>query len=200
LFGAGTCGDINHIDVTAESQLKGHEQARHIGETLAQSVLEHWPQLQSVDEPALAVRAATVEVPLQQFSPDAVDQARKDMFKIGTRELSFLDQVQAYKIMAVELRGGETIPLDVQVFRMSRDLAVVGLPGEVFVELGLAIKEASPFSSTIVVELCNDAPGYVPTRKAFAEGSYETVNSRVQSGGGETLVETAVQLLEELHE
>lgn len=200
LFGAGTCGDINHIDVTAQSQLSGQEQARHIGETLAETVLEHWPKLKAIESPALAVRAATVEVPLQRFSPDEVEQARQDMFKIGTRELSFLDQVRAYKVMAVELREGETIPLDVQVYRLSRDLAIVGLPGEVFVELGLAIKEASPFSSTIVIELCNDAPGYVPTRKAFAEGSYETVNSRVESGGGETLVETAVQLLEELHE
>ena len=50
------------------------------------------------------------------------------------------------------------------------------------------------------MELCNDAPGYVPTKKAFAEGSYETVNSRIESGGGEMLVEAAVKLLRELHE
>ena len=49
-----------------------------------------------------------------------------------------------------------------------------------------------------MIELCNDSPGYVPTRKAFAEGSYETVNSRVQPGGGEMLVETAARLLKEL--
>ena len=73
------------------------------------------------------------------------------------------------------------------------------LPGEVFVELGLAIKLACPFKTTIVMELCNDSPAYVPTKKAFAEGSYETVNSRVQSGGGEMLVDTAVKLLKELH-
>jgi hypothetical protein len=32
----------------------------------------------------------------------------------------------------------------------------------------------------------------VPTKKAFAEGSYETVNSRVKPGGGEMLVKAAV--------
>jgi hypothetical protein len=46
--------------------------------------------------------------------------------------------------------------------------------------------------------LCNDAPGYIPTKKAFSEGSYETVNSRIASGGGEKLVEAAVRLLENL--
>ena len=52
----------------------------------------------------------------------------------------------------------------------------------------------------LVQGLANDAPGYVPTRKAFAEGSYETVNSRVQPGGGELLVETAGRLLKQLKE
>lgn len=49
-----------------------------------------------------------------------------------------------------------------------------------------------------MIELVNDAPGYIPTRKAFTEGSYETVNSRVQSGGGEAMVETAIGLLKDL--
>jgi len=86
----------------------------------------------------------------------------------------------------------------VQIFRLDPETAVVGLPGEVFVELGLAIKQASPFPVTMIVELSNDNPHYVPTQKAFAEGSYETVNSIVQSGGGEMLVDAAVKLLKEL--
>ena len=88
--------------------------------------------------------------------------------------------------------------MEVQVFRVADDVAIVGLPGEVFVELGMAIKRASPFKHTIVIELCNDAPGYVPTLKAFGEGSYETVNSRVLPGGGEILVDEAIRLLREI--
>ena len=49
-----------------------------------------------------------------------------------------------------------------------------------------------------MIELCNNDIGYVPTKKAFIEGSYEVVNSRVQSGGGEMLVEAAARLLKEL--
>jgi neutral ceramidase len=48
------------------------------------------------------------------------------------------------------------------------------------------------------VELSNDCPEYIPTRKAFAEGSYETVNSSIAPGGGEKLVEAAVRLLKTL--
>ena len=65
-------------------------------------------------------------------------------------------------------------------------------------EHGLAIKKASPFPVTLVIELCQDDVAYVPTRKAFAEGSYETVNSRIAPGGGEVMTETAIRLLKEL--
>jgi len=120
------------------------------------------------------------------------------MDKIGTSEMSFLDQVKAYKIVDIQSRSGSTIPLEVQVFRLSDEVAVVGLPGEVFVEHGLAIKKASPFPVTLVIELCQDDVAYVPTKKAFGEGSYETVNSRIAPGGGEMMVEAAVRLLREL--
>jgi hypothetical protein len=120
------------------------------------------------------------------------------MQDVDSRKMPFLKRVETYKILALQLRGGDEIPLEVQVLRLSGSAAVVSLPGEVFVELGLAIKRASPFATTLVVELCQDAPGYVPTRKAFAEGSYETVNSRIQPGGGEQLVEAAARLLKAL--
>jgi len=193
-FGTGTCGDINHIDVTRKERLK----TEHIGQTLGRTVAVQLGELKAVDTPRLAVRRAVVEVPMQNFTPADVEQARKDIHKVGTRALTFLEQVKAYKILAVQGRGGATIPLEVQVFRLSDEVAVVGLPGEVFVDLGLAIKKASPFATTLVVELCQDAPGYIPTRKAFVEGSYETVNSRIAPGGGERMVEAAIRLLREL--
>ena len=194
LFGTGTCGDINHIDVTKKERLK----TDYIGSKLAETVKEKKDSLKTVAEPMLAVRSGIVKVPLQRFGPEKLAWARENIKKVGTRELSFLEQVEAYKILATQMRPGQTIPLEVQVFRLSRDVAVVGLPGEVFVDLGLKIKKASPFATTLVIELCQDAPGYIPTKKAFAEGSYETVNSRIAPGGGEMMAEAAIRLLKEL--
>ena len=193
-FGTGTCGDINHIDVTKRERLK----TDYIGRMLAETVKTKVPDLKAVTEPALAVRSEIVQAPLHRYGPDKVAWARENIKKVGTGELSFLEQVEAYKILAIEMRGTETIPLEVQVFRLSRDVAVVGLPGEVFVDIGLAIKRASPFPTTLVIELCQDAPGYIPTKKAFAEGSYETVNSRIAPGGGEMMAKTAIRLLNTL--
>jgi hypothetical protein len=198
LFGAGTCGDINHIDVSKKDPQGGQLEAGRIGTTLGETVRGALPMLRPQRSPRLAVRQAIVQAPLQKYSAETIAQARKDMAKIGTRDLPFLKQVEAYKIVSLQMLPGEKLPMEVQAFRLSDEVAIVGLPGEIFVELGLAIKKTSPFPVTLVIELCNDAPGYVPTIKAFKEGSYETVNSRIQPGSGEKLVETASHLLKEL--
>ncbi|MCL5282377.1 MAG: neutral/alkaline non-lysosomal ceramidase N-terminal domain-containing protein [Planctomycetes bacterium] len=192
LFGTGTCGDINHFDVMTKDIRK----PAVIGATLAGTIAA--ARAKAIAKPSLAVRRAVVEVPRQKFTAAEIAQAKKDMDKIATAEMSFLDQVRTYKIVDIQSRRGATIPLEVQVFRLSDEVAVVGLPGEVFVEHGLAIKKASPFPVTLVIELCQDDVAYVPTKKAFAEGSYETVNSRVAPGGGEMMTETAIRLLKEL--
>ena len=194
LFAAGTCGDINHIDVTT----KERHTAEQIGTMLAESVAKAAADLTPIDPPSLAVRSETVHFAKQRYSAAEVAKAREQMAKVGTRNLGFLDSVETVKIVDLAATEGDTLPIEVQVFRLSPDVAIVTLPGEVFVELGLSIKRASPFATTMVIELANSTPAYIPTRKAFAEGSYETLNSRVQPGGGEAMVEAAIRLLKEL--
>jgi hypothetical protein len=87
----------------------------------------------------------------------------------------------------------------VQVIALGDQVAWVSLPGEVFVELGLAIKQDSPFPHTIIAELANGAIGYIPSRRAYAQGNYEVVSARCAEGSGELLVDAAVRLLKQLH-
>jgi hypothetical protein len=196
LFGAGTCGDINDIDVAASERRGAEMLGAMLADTVEQAVTES--NGLSVLEPALAVRSVKVDTPLQSYSESEFEQARQNMNLVGTRELSFIEQVEATKIVVLKRWPGGRAALEVQVFRLDRDTAIVTLPAEIFVELGLAIKAASPFKTTLVVELTNEGLSYIPTRKAFVEGSYEIVNSRVQPGSGERLVEAAIELLKEL--
>ena len=78
--------------------------------------------------------------------------------------------------------------------------AIASNPGELFVEHGLSIKRRSPFRHTVVSELTNDLIMYQPTREAFAQQGYETLvgPNRVAMEGIERIVDTAVELVEEL--
>jgi hypothetical protein len=80
------------------------------------------------------------------------------------------------------------------------ELAIVGLPGEVFCEFGLEIKEKSPAKHTIVVELANGAIGYIPTKEAFAQGGYEPTAGACNFAPdvGEKLIDSAMKQLKKL--
>ncbi len=87
--------------------------------------------------------------------------------------------------------------INITVARLG-DIAFVGLGGEVFNELGKAIKSASPFKTTFVMTHCNGAAGYMPTRPSYDEGGYEVQSSPFAPGAGEQLVEEATRMLHEL--
>jgi hypothetical protein len=196
-FGAGACGDLNHIDVTKKEPVSGFNVAERIGRALGQTVLRADADLPALKKPALAARAKTLRVPLQKVSPEQLARAESMIDKIGDPKTDFYARVEATKVLDLAQRG-PSLPMEVQVFRLDAKTAIVCLPAEILVELGLAIKRASPFTNTLVMTICNDRPSYVPTRKAFAEGSYEVTNSRVEPGTGERLVQTALALLKSL--
>ena len=144
--------------------------------------------------PTLAVADKTLTLPLQEPTPDELAAARENIRHLNDTNLNFYIKVRAVKALDL-LSRGSTFPAEIQVFRLDNDTAIVCLPAEIFVEFGLAIKKASPFKQTLVITICNDRPAYVPTLKAFTEGSYEVINSRLKPGSGEAMVETAIKLL-----
>ena len=198
-FGAGTCGDLNHINVNKKEPVKGFEVAERLGTALGKAVLDASGQLTPIKTPSLTVRSTTLKIPLQDVSPDELADARTKIPNLGDTNTEFMVKVVAVKRLDLAQRGANW-PMEVQVFRLDSETALVCLPCEIFVELGLAIKDASPFKKTMVISICNDRPSYVPTKKAFTEGSYEITNARVKPGAGEMLVDAAVKLLKEIKE
>jgi len=102
------------------------------------------------------------------------------------------------------IRTGKPIktPLRTQIAALRiGQAAMVFLPGEPFVEIGLQIKAASPFVNTAVVAYAEDMIGYLPVDAAFDEGGYELgpgARARAHRGTEAVLVNAAAELLNEL--
>ena len=81
------------------------------------------------------------------------------------------------------------------------DLAWVGVPAELFTQLGLDLKNRSPFRHTYIAELANDWIGYLPNLEGHKLGGYQVwtgLHSYAEPGTGERLVDEAVAMLQEL--
>jgi len=198
MFTNGTCGDINHVNVNSKDPQKGFDEARRIGTVLAGEVIKTYANLKPINANAVRFKREVVKLELPKFTPEELQKARQTAVKFGKDAPPFLERVNAFKIIDVASRDGKPWEVDVQVIALGDDVAWVALPGEIFVELGLAIKEASPFRCTIIAELANGAIGYIPAKKAFEQGNYEPVSARCAPGSGELLAETAIRLLNDL--
>ncbi len=196
IFANGTCGNLNHINVNWSDRQHGQEEAIRLGTILAGDVLKTYMDLRPAADGALQVRSEVLSLPLAPVTEEDIAEAH-EVVKRGA-EAKFMEQVQAYKVLDVAAREGKPWESEVQVITLGRDLAWVALGGEVFVELGLSIKAASPFEQTHVVELANGSFSYIPNRSAYAEGNYEVVSARCAEGSGEMMVTSAIRMLSEL--
>lgn len=199
LVANGTCGNINHLDFFSKLPQGGPGEQNRIATILGAVVFQAHKDLKPVAPGPLRVRSEIVELGLPEITPAQIEEAKKAVAETkDDRGANFMKLVRAYRALDVAAREGQPHRVEVQVITLGADLAWVALPGEVFVELGLAIKKRSPFVQTFVVELANENLGYIPDRRSYAEGNYEPESARCAPGSGEKLVEVAARLLEEL--
>ncbi|QDU00206.1 neutral/alkaline non-lysosomal ceramidase N-terminal domain-containing protein [Gimesia aquarii] len=201
VFAEGTAGDINHIDIKNKNQLRGRLEVERIGNKLADTIIHAIRTSRSLDKPELAVKSETVFAPFEPIGKARYNEAIHLLRNQKSLRVPFLKLVAAWRDCHRyhhTLHYGDRKPLEVQAIRLDRDSAVVALPHEIFVEIGFAIKASSPFRNTIVISLANDVDYYIPTRRAFEEGSYEVTTCPLNPGCGELLVTSAQRLLKSL--
>ncbi len=196
MFTIGCAGNLNHVDVSTRDPQKGHGEAARIGTVLAAEVLRTMKRLQEVEAGPPRVRSEILRLPLPETKPGELEWARKITPLFGKPNAApFMDLVRAFRIVDVAERNGQPLEAEVQVIALGKQVAWVALPGEIFTELGMAIKGASPFQFTAVAGLANGSVGYVPNRKAYPEGAYEAESARCGAGSGELMVDAATRML-----
>jgi neutral ceramidase len=194
LFANGCCGNINHTDYITGTR----RTTEQLGTALADVASKIWPQRERLTTFAPRARSAMVKLERRRFSEAQIDKAKEIARRMLTESLGTVPMAEAVCIL--ETVAKQEVPLEgeVQTIALSDELAIVALPGEIFVELGLAIKAVSPFRYTFIAELANGSIGYIPNLEAYPQGNYEIVSARGEAGSGERLVEAALNLLREL--
>lgn len=198
LYANGFCGDINHVNVNDPDQLKGFAESERIGRTLAESVTQALSRLEPVK--GEAVHAAQRIEALPAVIPTAEDiawaqeaVAAAPMGGGPGRD----DLVKAHRDLALQELQKQHFDTEVQVLAVG-NVAMTALPGEMFVELGLSVKEHSPLEHNLLAELANGNLGYICTEAAYPQGAYEPTSSRVLPGSGEQLVKAALAMQREI--
>jgi len=196
----GCCGDINNCDFTRPAPEYPHPfaQAERVGNRVAAAAYDAWLGLRDYDA-APVLGAAIEDVMFARREPSAEELAAARVLRESKHDPADAEWLYAGETIGVHEEPPQR-PTPIMALRVG-DLGIVGLPGEIFVQYGLQVKQRSPFARTFTVELANDYVGYCPTDQALDEGSYETRLARTAKAAQGTeglFVEAAVRLLDQL--
>ena len=203
VFVNGCCGDINHIEyLDKTSPRRGFVMSQRCGYILAVDAYEALRNARAISTDAIAVSREYVELDRIEVGEQLYREAKA--FLANRRAETHIADGLSIEYAApvwVEMyeNPDKTGFAEVMVARIG-ELAVVGLPGEIFCRFGLQIREQSPAKHNIVVELANDAIGYIPTSEAYDQGGYEPTPGAANygKGSGERLVASALEQLDKL--
>lgn len=213
VFGLGACGNINTVDINKDSE-DINIKVKEFGNTLAEAVKKaHLNSTKSV--PDFDIINQTIYLPIQDYTEhelkwskeDSVSPYQERAFLTKRRKLKIsvwgvqppLEQLRLYEAVPPAVSGEPWyLPVEIQIFKLDSQTAIVTMPGELFTEFSIDLKNRSPFSNTMLVELSNADIAYIPTIQGFNEGDYEAVNSRLVPGAGEKMIDTALELLKNI--
>ena len=151
---------------------RGRKPRYEIGRALAGEAVRRLQFVQTSGDIEMAAITRQIKLPLRQdLSPDRIIAADKDKTHLTT---------------------------EIQVLRLG-NVYILGLPGEVLVEVGLDIKKKAGIQNLIIAALSNDTIGYVCHSQAYEQGGYEADSgTNLAKGAGELIVNHALELLSQV--
>lgn len=134
------------------------------------------------DDDTLDVRTEILKIPYRRLPADQVEAAKSllekhpDPMWLDESKTS-IDWDWIYAVSLLDLDEEQIkqryFEYEIQIFRIGQ-LALIALPGELFVEGQLEIKQKSPAAFTFFAHVANHYVGYIPTPEAIKRGGYET--------------------------
>ena len=198
-------GDMNDTEISFDNEMKSPGMARFVGRALAGTVLQVYDKVEYVPVEKLKMIHKTVQVPANVPSAEEMPKARlyKQLHEEGRdAEIPFTAMelttvvAEAYRMCRLE-NGPESFPIELTGVQIG-PVALVGIPGEPFTDVGVGIKDTDGWSAILPCCLTNGSEGYFPMQSAFDEGGYEARASRFKGGVAEAIIAGGKALLNEL--
>jgi neutral ceramidase len=227
VFANGPAGDLSqNSGIPGRTGEGGAEYARRMGEGIADRTIVALRDATAIRASPLLVRREILRIAQRRVTGTQVETARRHLESRARGEPSSgrlardlygyayhfhhnseaVDDWLARDIVGTwehqRRVGARELVEDVEIQALAcGDLAIVGFPCEYFSTLGHAVRAASPFPATQLVELANGWQGYIPEEDGIARGGYESclaLQSRLAPDAGKRMGEAAVRLLREL--
>src|SRR5690606_8794419 len=197
----GTSGDINNIDFSG--RIKGARgafvQMEYVANVVAAEAYKVVQNITYQDDLKLSSVQEEISVGVRLPNAEEVKRAEEIMAHAEGPNMKTREEIYARETVLIQHYPDE-VEMILQAFRIG-DLAIAAIPCEVFVEIGLDLKENSAVKPMFTISLANGYFGYLPTPKHHALGGYETWRARssfLEVNASVKISETMFDLLKQL--
>lgn len=211
LFYNGACGDVSTRFTRMESSFS---EVERIGDILGSGVLKLVSQ-GGIDEDIQKIRVKSIQVELKvkklmktEEAKEAIEKAKAEFEEAKNKCLNggeirvyqtiYEGALQNFKLIE-SLGSLETIDIEIKILQIN-ERYIVYIPGELFTNLGIMLKEKCGKNNIIISCYSNGYSGYIPDIEAYNQDGYETLSSKFAAGEGEKLVNKIICLIESMRE
>jgi hypothetical protein len=170
----GTSGDANCNDYMRSDRRKYNHVS--VGREVAKAAYEAYKTIEYHDWVPLEMREQLLTLNVRMPSEQEVAKAREFIKTFAGRKPKNWEEVYARETVILS-KMPATRQLKLQAIRIG-DLGIAAIPCEVYGSTGLAIKAASPFSTTMNISLANGGEGYIAPPEQHKLGGYTTWRAR----------------------
>jgi hypothetical protein len=199
VFLNGPCGDVTQVDNRSIREPEfGEKWARIVGQKVGAEALKVIAEAEPGDFRPLKAAQTILQIERRKVPPERLERAYALVKSNAEVDLNWYLARDAI-LLSERYKIEKTIPCEIQAVQVGPAIFVSN-PAELFCQLGLDIKSASPFPYTFVVELANGSFFYVPTEEAMGPsgGGYETrmgMHSKLVPSAGNQIVEASIDLI-----
>ena len=198
-------GDMNDTEISFDNEMKSPGMARFVGRALAGTVLQVYDKVKYVDVDDIDMAIDILTVPSNM--PDKKDmplaKKYKELYDAGRDyEIPYegmeLTTVVAEAVRMCDLENGpESFDITISGIKIG-PVAMVGIAGEPFTDIGKEIKKAEGWELIMPCALTNGYMGYFPMKSAYDEGGYEARSSSFKAGVAEKIIDAGKAMLNKL--
>ncbi|HID75959.1 MAG TPA: hypothetical protein EYP56_08180 [Planctomycetaceae bacterium] len=198
----GTSADINNINWLKKPTRRWgpYEKMRYVGDRVARAVYEAHQGVAFRGTVPLGAAWQELTLKVRKPTPAQVAYARRILAKPeDAPKYHRRERVYAKRTLQL-LDSPDEVSVPLQAFRIG-DVGICAIPFEVFVEIGLGVKERSPFPMSFIISHANGTYGYLPTVAQHELGGYETWlgTNMVEIEAAPKIVDSLLAMLNELH-
>jgi len=198
-------GEMNDLTLDFDDVYRGYGQAAHMGYAVAGAVLQVFSKVNYRSVDGIRFLQRPIDLPSNMPAPSDMELAHK-YHKLHTSgkddEIPYkgmmLTTVVAEAARMVRLEHGpESFHMNISSLAIG-NVALIGIPGEPFTDIGVGIKDAPEWDLVLVSCNTNGSQGYFPMMDSYQEGGYEARSSNYKAGCGEFLIKEGQALLADL--